>query len=182
MEKNNILQLKLKRLKIKYFEKNGKIIIEKPKLDLFNFLGLIIFPFVAGVVLLIVFGGNIIEIEIGRGKLIAVLIFSFATAIFNFSRMGSKWGNNSSTKTLINNSIKIKNEKQEVTFNSENVQKLTVEITEIREDLYEGTINLLDLNNQKHIILGFDDENEKYLLNDLNWFEDYFSKYLKLEQ
>ena len=182
MQKNNILQLKLKRLKIKYFEKNGKIIIGKPKLDLFNFFGLIIFPFVAGVVLLIVFGGNIIEIEIGRGKLIAVLIFLFATAIFNFSRMGSKWGNNSSTKTLINNSIKIKNEKQEVTFNSENVQKLTVEITEIREDLYEGTINLLDLNNQKHIILGFDDENEKYLLNDLNWFEDYFSKYLKLKQ
>ena len=91
-------------------------------------------------------------------------------------------GNNSSTKTLINNSIKIKDENHEITFNSENIQELSVEITEIREDLSEGTLKLIDLNGEKHIILGFDDENEQYLLNDLNWFVDYFSKYLKLKQ
>tara|TARA_B110000003_G_scaffold155176_1_gene155821 strand:- start:4530 stop:5078 length:549 start_codon:yes stop_codon:yes gene_type:complete len=182
MEKNNILQLKLKRLKIKHFEQNGRIVIGKPKLDFVSFFGLIIFPFVVGIALLIIFGGNIIDFQIGRGKLITGIIFLFGTSIFNFSRMGSKWGNNSSTKTLINNSIKVKGDNQEITFNSENVQKLTVEVTEIREDLYEGTLNLVDLNDQKHIILGFDDENEQYLLNDLNWFVDYFSKYLKLKQ
>ena len=182
MEKNNILQLKLKRLKIKHFEQNGRIVIGKPKLDLVNFLGLIIFPLVAGITLLILFGGNIIEFEIGRGKVIAALIFLFGTAFFNFTRMSSKWGNNSSTKTLVNNSIKIKDENLEITFNSENVKELIPEIKEIREDLYEGTLNLIDLNNQKHIILGFDDENEQYLLNDLNWFVDYFSKYLKIKQ
>jgi hypothetical protein len=182
MEKNNILQLKLKRLKIKYFEKNGRIVIGKPKFDFVNFFGLILFPFAVGITLLILFGGNIINFEIGRGKLIVGLIFLFGTAIFNFSRMGSKWGNNSSTKTLINNSIKIKGENQEITFNSESVQEISVEITEIREDLYEGTLSLVDLNDQKHIILGFDDENEQYLMNDLNWFADYFSKYLKLKK
>ncbi|WP_405567106.1 hypothetical protein [Polaribacter sp. Asnod6-C07] len=174
--------MKLKRLKIKHFEQNGRIVIGKPKLDLVNFFGLIIFPLVTGITLLILFGGNIIEFEIGRGKIIATLIFLFGTAIFNFTRMGSKWGNNSSTKTLVNNSIKIKDENLEITFNSENVKELKPEITEIKEDFYEGTLNLIDLNDQKHIILGFDDENEQYLLNDLNWFVDFFSKYLKIKQ
>ena len=49
---------------------------------------------------------------------------------------------------------------------------------QIDKETYEGNLYLIDKEERIHQILEFDDENEKYVMNDLKWFSEYFMNHL----
>ncbi|NRD20420.1 hypothetical protein HNV08_10215 [Winogradskyella eckloniae] len=180
MENRNtsILESKLKRHKISFISDNGTITIGKSKTDYTILIGLIIFPLSTAVgITIFLIWDNFDFFGTHRGKIIAGILFLFGTAIFNFTRIVSKKQSNKTLKTLINRTIKIKNKFGENSFDTNNIKAFTHNIKEINEELYEGTLYLIDSKNQKHRILGFDDDNEKYVSDDLIWFSEYFKEY-----
>lgn len=186
MKNNNntlILESKLKRHKISYSNENGKIIIGKPQTDYTILIGLVAFPIIASIgisVLLIL--NNVEFIVTNSGKVIAVIIFLFGSGLFNLSRIKSKKQANDTLKTLNYKNIKIKNEFGEYTFDSNNIKNFEYSAEKINEEIYEGNLYLIDKENNKHQILGFDDEKKDYVLDDLKWFSEYLIKYTKLKR
>ena len=173
-----ILESKLKRHKISYVSENGNIIIGKSKIDYSIVLGLIILPLLAAIgITAFLMWDNFDFFGANRGKIIVGILFLFGTAIFNITRIISKKKSNSNLKTLTNQTIKIKNTSGEYSFSYNNIIEFKYSVKEINKELYEGTLYLIDNKNQKHHILGFDDENEKYVLDDLIWFSHYFKEY-----
>ncbi|WP_271766090.1 hypothetical protein [Aquimarina algiphila] len=51
----------------------------------------------------------------------------------------------------------------------------------LENDIYQGTLFFYDNQENIYPLFGLDDENEKYVINDLKWFAKYFSDYLELE-
>lgn len=179
MEKENfVLEQKLKRLKISYANENGKIVVGKPKVDYFVTLGLVILPAIASFVTL----WFILTYDVYKGKVFALLLFLASTSIFYLNRTLSKKKNNGTVKRLMNNSIVIEDKTSQQRFDSYNIKEFNYNIREISEDTLEGVLYLIDTENNHHKILGFDDENEQYLRNDLNWFIDYFSQYTQIKK
>lgn len=177
----SILESKLKRHKISYSNENGKIIIGKPKKDYGTLIGLIIFPILSGIgICLLMILNNVEFIGRHRGKIIAGIIFLFGTAFFNFSRIRAKKQSNSNLKILDYKTIKIKNEFGQYIFDSQNIRDFEYSTTQINDEIYEGTLYLIDNEGRKHQILGFDDENEKYILNDLKWFSEFLIDHVAL--
>lgn len=168
-----ILESKLNRLKISIQIQGNKIIIGKPKIDSLVFWSLIIAPISASILIfyLSINGGYI------SSKQIILILFLLGTSIFNFGRMGIKKSNNNAIKVLHNSTIKIGNNKK---FDNQNTQEFIYELKEIRDDVYEGKLILKDIENKQHVILGFDDENEQFIMNDLKWLTDFFTDYIKL--
>jgi hypothetical protein len=116
-----------------------------------------------------------------RGKIIAGIIFLFGSGLFNLSRVKSKKQANDNLKTLGYKVIKVKNEFGEYTFDSNSIKDFEYSAEQIDEETYEGSLYLIDKDDRKHQILGFDDENEKYVLNDLKWFSEYLIKHTELK-
>jgi hypothetical protein len=179
----SILESKLKRHKISYSIEDGKIIIGKPKKDYLTLIGLIASPIVigAGLSLLMLFEG-IESFERHRWKIIPGIVFLFGTGFFNYTRMTNKKQANENLKTLDKKSIKIKGDFGEYNFDSKNIKDFIFSAEQITEDSYEGNLYLLDDNDRQYQILGFDDENEKYILDDLKWFTEYFMNHVKLKK
>ena len=179
---NSILESKLKRHKISYSIENGKIIIGKPKKDYLTLIGLIALPVIiaAGLSLLIIVEG-FDSFERHRWKIIPGIVFLFGSGFFNYSRMTNKKQANENLKTLDKESIKIKGDFGEYNFDSKNIKDFIFSAEQITEDSYEGNLYLLDDNDRQYQILGFDDENEKYILDDLKWFTEYFINHVKLK-
>jgi hypothetical protein len=178
----SILESKLKRHKISYSNENGKIIIGKPKTDFGILIGLVALPIFAGIGLCSLMILNNIEfIGKNRGKIIAGIIFLFGTGFFNLSRIRSKKHSNKNLKTLDYKIIKVKNEFGEYIFDSKNIKNFEYFTKQIDKETYEGNLYLIDNEDRKHQILGFDDENEKYALNDLKWFSEYLMNHVELK-
>ncbi|WP_127845824.1 hypothetical protein [Psychroflexus aestuariivivens] len=179
----SILESKLKRHKISYFNENGKIIIGKPKKDYLTLSGLVASPIIigAGLSLFMLFEG-IESFERHRWKIIPGIVFLFGTGFFNYTRITNKKQANDNLKTLDSKSIKIKNEFGEYIFDSKNIKDFIFSAEQIGEHTYEGNLYLLDNNERQYQILGFDDENEKYILNDLKWFTEYFMNHVRLKE
>jgi hypothetical protein len=177
----SILESKLKRHKIVHTNQNGTIIIGKPKTDYLTLIGLVAFPIIAaiGISTLLIqdnfefIGGNI-------RKIIAVIVLLFGAGIFNFSRVKSKKQSNENLKILDQNVIKVESEIGKYTFDSKSIKEFEYSVIQISEEIYEGNLYLIDTSNRKHQILGFDDDNEKYVLNDLKWFSEYLTKHTEL--
>ncbi|MFS4484406.1 hypothetical protein ACKGJY_15435 [Hyunsoonleella sp. 2307UL5-6] len=178
----SILESKLKRHKISYSNENGKIVIGKPKTDYGTLIGLVALPIIGGIgICLLMILNNIEFIGANRGKIIAGIIFLFGTGFFNLSRIRAKKQSNDNLKTLDYKVIKVKNEFGEYTFDSKNIKDFEYSAEQIDEETYEGNLYLIDNEERRHQILGFDDENEKYVLNDLKWFSEYLMKHVELK-
>ncbi|WP_452225766.1 hypothetical protein [Lacinutrix cladophorae] len=177
-----ILESKLKRHKISYSNENGIIIIGKPKTDYSMIFGLVAFPIIAaiGICLLLILS-DFDFIGANRGKIIAAIIFLFGTGFFNLSRVSSKKQANDNLKTLEYKVIKIKNEFGQYTFDAKNILDFEYSAEQVGEETYEGNLYLIDKDERKHQILGFDDENEKYVIDDLKWFSEYLIKHTELK-
>lgn len=173
---NFVLEQKLKRLKISYTNENKKIIIGKSKVDYFMLLGLIILPLLSFFVVLFF----LINYSYFSGKGIALLLFLGSSFLFYTKRYISKNNNNLAIKRLDNHSIIFEDSSNQKKFNKSNTKEFKYKINEISEDTFEGVLLLTDIHNNHYTILAFDDENEQYLHNDLNWFIDYFSKYIQI--
>lgn len=174
----SILESKLKRQKISYSNENGKIIIGKSKTDYTTLIGLVILPIITALGICLFILINNIEL---RGKIIAGIIFLFGTGFFNYSRIRAKKQSNENLKTLDYRVIKIKNDFGEYVFDSKNIKNFEYSAKQIDEEIYEGHLYLIDKEERKHLILGFDDENEKYVLNDLKWFSEYLINHVELK-
>lgn len=177
-----ILESKLKRHKISYSNENGKIIIGKAKTDYTTLIGLVALPILAaiGIILLMVWDKTLLS-GTDQRKLITLSVFLFLGGLFIFSRIITKKTANRSLKYLEAKSIKIKNEFGEHSFDSGNINDFEYSVDQIQEKIYEGNLYLIDNKNRKHQLWGFDDENSKYVLNDLKWFADYLIKHTELE-
>jgi len=178
-----VLESKLKRHKISYTIEDGKIIIGKPKTDFATLIGLVILPFALGIGICILLILNNVEfIGANSGKIIAGLILLFGAGFFNLSRMRAKKQSNDTLKILYQNTIKIINTLGQHEFNAQNTMEFKYTAQRINEETVEGNLFVVDQNGIQHQILGFDDENEKYVDDDLKWFSAFLSEYLKLEQ
>jgi hypothetical protein len=174
----SILESKLKRHRISYSNENGKIIIGKSKADYGTLIGLVILPIVAALGICLFMFINDVEF---RGKIIAGIILLFGTGFFSYSRIRAKKQSNDNLKTLDHKAIKIKNDFGEYTFDAKSIKDFEYSAEQIGEETYEGNLYLIDNEERKHQILGFDDENEKYVLNDLKWFSEYLMNHVELK-
>ena len=180
--RTSILESKLKRHKISYAYENGKIIIGKSKIDYATLIGLVAFPIIAGIgICLLLILNNIEFIGSNRGKIIAGILFLFGTGFFNLSRTITKKQANDNLKTLDLKTIKVKNEFGQYNFDSNNIKNFEYSVAEINQETFEGNLYLIDKEDRKHQILGFDDENEKYVLDDLKWFSQYLMNHVELK-
>jgi hypothetical protein len=116
-----------------------------------------------------------------RGKIIAGIIFLFGTGYFNYSRIRAKKQSNDNLKTLDYKTIKVKNDFGEYIFDSKSIKDFEYSVEQIDDETYEGNLYLIDKEERKHQIIGFDDENEKYVLNDLKWFSEYLINHVELK-
>jgi hypothetical protein len=174
----SILESKLKRHKVSYSNENGKIIIGKAKTDYGTLIGLVILPIVAALGICLFMIINNAEF---RGKIIAGIIFLFGTGYFNYSRIRAKKQSNDNLKTLDYKTIKVKNDFGEYIFDSKSIKDFEYSVEQIDDETYEGNLYLIDKEERKHQIIGFDDENEKYVLNDLKWFSEYLINHVELK-
>ncbi|OBX18201.1 MULTISPECIES: hypothetical protein [Bizionia] len=173
----SVLESKLKRHKISYSNDNGKIIIGKSKTDYGTLIGLVILPIIAALGISIFMLVNNAEY---RGKIIAAIIFLFGTGFYNYSRTRTKKQLNNNFILFDHKVIKVKNDFGEYIFDSKNILDFEYTAEQIDEETYEGNLYLIDKKERKHQILGFDDENEKYVLNDLKWFSEYLINHVDL--
>ncbi|MFY0603464.1 MAG: hypothetical protein JXQ93_05910 [Flavobacteriaceae bacterium] len=172
-----LLELKLKRLKISFKKEGGELIIGKAKTDITILFFLILLPF--SISLFIIFYSLASGVIIGKLYIAAVVLFIFST--FNFRRIRIKKEANNSTKTLTNSTLKITIEKVTKTFDFNNILKFSFTIKEINKDIFEGKLFLKDNDNNSYEILGFDDDNERLVQNDLIWFIEFFKEYLQIK-
>ncbi len=175
-----ILEQKLKRLKINYISNNDEIVIGQSKTDYILIIGLIIFPLISalGLVLLIFFSEQSILVSSHKVKIIAGIVVLLFMSAFNFSRFKSKKRSNSDLKILKNNKIQIQKPDNNLVFNKNNILDFQFKIEMITDEFYEGKLYLIDKTENSHLILGFDDENQAYLLDDLNWLANFFNTYI----
>ena len=176
-----VLESKLKRHKITYSNENGTIIIGKPQADYFTLIGLIILPGLIAIgVAIFMFIINPHIIGGHSFKVITGITLLFGMSSFNYSRMKNKKKTNKHLKQLDPKMITITNDSASTSFNAKNIQDFSFISQQINDDTYEGKLYLVDTEGKQHLILGFDDENEKYVLNDLKWFSGYFKDHVEL--
>ncbi|MDT7832886.1 hypothetical protein RQM59_10880 [Flavobacteriaceae bacterium S356] len=173
----SLLELKLKRLKISFKKEGNKIIIGKAKTDVSQLFFLILTPLILSI--FIVSYSLIKGWTLGKAYIFALLLFLFA--IFNLKRIGIKKEANNHVKTLVNNTLKLVIGKDVKTFDSHSINRFTFTVKEIHNDMYEGKLFLLDKDDNSHLILGFDDDSEQLVQNDLVWFMDFLKLYLKMK-
>ncbi|WP_430413144.1 hypothetical protein [Kordia sp.] len=177
-----LLESKLKRLKISFSKENGKIIISNAKLDLTVLFGLVFLPLIVAVGIGMFFITSVANyserIDI---KILATLVFLVGIAIVNGLRIMSKLKANKNRKVLDDKGITIVENDQIQRFDATNVKDFEYMTKKLDNEIFEGKVFLIATNNQKHLVLGLDEESEHYLLDDLFWFIDYFKKHIEIE-
>lgn len=182
MQNTSIVQSKLKRHKIAFTNEKGKLIIGKSKPNIGIILGLIVLPiFGALIISYFLIFSSLNEIGFRGGKLFLGVTFLVGTAIFNAKRLVRNGKVNKSLKTLDYKTIKITNGTTRQVFDAHNTQTFEYFIEHLDEHTCEGRLFLVDKEGKKHQLLGFQEENEKYLTNDLAWFAQYFIEHLALQ-
>ena len=177
----DILKSKFRRHKISYQINGYKIVIGKAKIDYTTLIGLIILPFLVliGALLYLIFIDNSIFIKMPL-KLILLMMSSLGVSIFYLQRLISNKNANNIIKTFYNESLKLESKNFVGHFDRRNINAIFYEISFLEDNMYEGTLYLIDNQENLYTLLGFDDEEEKYVINDLKWFTKYFSDYLGL--
>lgn len=174
----NLLEQKLKRHKISCVIKNNKILIGKPKLDWFRIIGLIIFPF-------IIFIAGILFVTLNDREFFFKIMLRFilvelallSIVVLNTRLIFSKMRSNDNIKILQHNCVKISNTNH--LFDLRNIKEFVFYIKQIEDNVFLGNLFLIDIDDQEHLLLGIEDEEEKYVINDLKWLSNFFLEYIK---
>ncbi|EDP95108.1 hypothetical protein U8527_12905 [Kordia algicida OT-1] len=176
-----LLESKLKRLKISFSKKNDKIIIAQSNTDYTILLGLIFLPIIAGIAILgFLFPIDSVIRESHSRKVIVASILFISFGITNIIRMRSKSKANKLTKVLGHKEIILNTKEASKRFDTNNIKHFDYTIKKLDEQTYSGNLFLVDTQQNKHLILGFDAETEQYLIDDLKWFSNYFSAHVQL--
>lgn len=182
-EKNiALLEAKLKRLKIGFSKENGKIIIAQAKRDYTTLIGLIFFPILLGIcgLLYLIYGDTGASIFENK-KVLFICIFLIVIGVGNIMRILIKMQANKATKVLSYKEIKINSKDASIRFDANNIKKFDYTVEHVEEESYYGKLFLIDNKNQQHLILGFDDESEQYVTDDLKWLSNYFTEHVALK-
>jgi hypothetical protein len=114
------------------------------------------------------------------GKIWGIMLFLCAVGIVNGFRMLNKSKANKMRKILGHKTIKIQTKETILNFDANNIKDFEHTLVRTDNEIFAGNLFLVDTNNIKHLILGFDDDNEQYVLDDLFWFSDFFKKHVEL--
>lgn len=174
-----VLQSKLKRYRIRHQYENGKLEIRSAKPDLLSMLGLILFPTVFGLALLIMIftpgsgydGG-------GHWKALVFVFALFGLALVNFKRLYRKHRDNKLDKTFSHGSIKLKGKGIDLVLTNANTEAVWITMEQLSEEIHQGQLLINTLDGRVYGLLSLDDEKEHYLRNDLEWFRDFVAGYL----
>lgn len=176
-----LLESKLKRLKISFTKMNGKVAIGKSKVDYTQLFGLIILPIILGFAASVFLITSAPEFrESYSGKVFGGIFLFFSIGVVNILRMMAKIKANKTLKILDYKTIIIKTKEASKRFDANNTKDFNHTIKKVDKETYQGNLFLVDNTSQKHLILGFDDENEHYVLDDLTWFADYFKTHIQI--
>ena len=177
-----ILESKLKRHKILYSKVDDQIIIGKSKNDFISYFGLGIFPIICGVGVLFYTLLNVKGFQIALAYVIGLALFLISTGIFQILIQKRKQKANSFTKIFRENRIILKSEEKDYILDSKSIMQIKVSNVQVDEETYEGNIYILDKENITHHLLGFNDEHEKYIADDLKWFVEFIMKHTKINK
>ncbi len=178
----NVLKSKFKRHKISHQIDRNKITIGVAKINYPTLIGFVIFPlliFIACAYYVLIENSDIFsKMPI---KIMLLILSSLGFSIFYAQRLLSNRKVNNSIKTFYNKSLKIEHKNFSGSFDKRNTKAIGYSTNYLEDDVYEGTLFLLDTQENIYPLLGFDDEHEKYVIGDLKWFAEFFSYYLELE-
>lgn len=187
----NLFELKLKRYRINFYKHKQQLIIKKSSIDLQQLLIYFTVPLILGIsiiigVLLFFF---IYGIYLPRMKIIfAVYILGFLSgsalisfAYASFFRIQKKKKENHASKILYNRKLIFETEKNETTYDFENVTTIKNSIEIHDDNIFMGNVFLVDKEGNQITILSLEGFESNFLRDDLVWFEKFFKKYLELK-
>lgn len=180
MQNLSILQSKLKRHKINHTVENNTVTIGSAKKDYFTFWVLGVFPLAVGVLFLIYTLSQGLLISSFGAKVGVAIIGLASMGVFNLNRLKSKKTSNNNEKVISDNCIILRDAFGEHTFTAQDIYGFHYQVEQITNEVYEGNMYLIDSQERAHQLLGFDDEHESYVINDLKWFADYFSSHFNV--
>jgi hypothetical protein len=172
-----ILKSKLKRSRISCRIEGQRIIIGKSKFDSGIVFGLILLPIV-GVLLLIYLLTMDSGFQLPYYKIIIGIFVLASTSFFYLKRVHSKSKSNRDIKILYQNTLRIK----ETKFHRDNIDDIYFIVEEVAENEFQAKLHIHDTSGNDHLILEFYDEDERYVQNDVNWFLNFFSDYLDIQE
>jgi len=168
-----ILESKLNRHKISFSKQNGEIIIGKAKNDLIDYFGLGILPIVFGIGIIVFLFLGIGGFQIEMAHISAAGLFLIGIGSFNLWKRKRKRLANSFQKVFKDNKIIIKTTSEDYQLDKTTIKDVRISNKPIEKENHEGNLFVIDNENRIHHILGFHDESEKYVEDDLKWFADY---------
>lgn len=177
-----VLEAKLKRHKISYSIDGDKINIGKIKSDYITLFGYIVLPLLSafGLILLSLYYG--LDLFSGTGvKVTAGALMLFGFGIFNINKQKHKSDSNSDFKIIDSNSIIFENEFGIHEFKSSEIKDFIIQVEEVGEEVFLGSLFLLDNQDREFIIFTIEDNSQQYVANDLKWFSKYFIKKLNVK-
>ncbi len=176
-----VLKSKLKRHKITYTFTDELLVLGKAKNEYLTIIGFIILPSLGAISLILlfyvfaVFDGSVIS-----GYMFFAIVMLFGISGYNFSKVTSKKKTNRERKIIGNKAITIENSRHSFTFTKHNTIQISCVMNKINETIYHGQVFLVDNEHHRITILGLDDEDERYLENDLKWFANFITSQLEI--
>jgi hypothetical protein len=177
-----VLEAKLKRHKISYSIDGDKINLGKIKPDYITLFGYILLPLIAALGLIIFSILNNIDLFSGNGlKVTAGILMLSGFGVFNINKQKYKSDSNADIKIIGSNSVLFKNEFGSHEFKSNEIKDFIMQVEELNEEVYLGSLILLDNIDREFVIFAIEDESQQYVVNDLKWFSNFFIKKLKVK-
>jgi hypothetical protein len=168
-----ILESKLKRHKISFSKAGREIIIGRAKKDLVDYIGLVIIPLVFGIGVVPFYLSQVDGIGPEIVHISAAAIFFIGIGSFNLMKRKRKRLANAFTKVFKDNKIIILTPEENYHLDKNTIKDIGVSNRPLGKKNHEGNLFVIDSKNRYHHILGFNDENEKYVEDDLKCFAEF---------
>ncbi|SMP26296.1 hypothetical protein SAMN06265375_1071 [Muriicola jejuensis] len=152
---------------------SGEIIIGKAKNDLISYIGLGIVPIVFGIGVILFF---FLKVDEFRPEIVHISVgalFLIGIGSFNLIKHKRKRKANSFPKVFKDNKIIILTPQGSYNLDKKTIKEIRTSNKPLNKENHEGNLFVIDNENRIHHVLGFHDENEKYVQDDLNWFADF---------
>jgi len=173
-----LLEAKLKRHQIIFERNEEELIIGKSKTDYLTLFGLVLLPVVSAIAITAFFLEDILAGQGAIGKIIGGIVLLFSVGGFNYNRIIAKKESNNTSKILKNNEIQFIDDVGTHHLNESNIKGFDYSVQQINPETYEGILYLIDTKDRRFQILGFDDERENYVMDDLKWYANFLQDYV----